>query len=226
MHPSGWDNGLQPNRYAFDVSIHHLLTSWGYLAVLALVAAESLGVPLPGETIVIAAGAYAGSTHKLSVWLIFLAAAAAAVAGNAAGFFIGNKGGYRLLIRYGHYLRVTESHIKVGLFLFDHHGGKFVFFGRFVSIFRTYIAILAGTNKMKLHRFLVHSSTSALVWAALYSFGAYAVGTAIGRVSTPAAIAIGATAVLAAVISVVAVRRRAGLLTAKAEAAYPGPLGR
>jgi membrane protein DedA with SNARE-associated domain len=54
------------------VNINHLLSQYGYAAVFVLVGAESLGIPLPGETILIAAGIYAGSTHKLSVWLIFV----------------------------------------------------------------------------------------------------------------------------------------------------------
>ncbi len=88
------------------MSIHDLITSYGYLAVFLLVAIESFGVPLPGETAVVAAATYAGATHRLSVWLIFVFAALGAVLGDTAGYWIGNKGGYRLLRRWGRYVRL------------------------------------------------------------------------------------------------------------------------
>jgi membrane protein DedA with SNARE-associated domain len=206
------------------MNTHQLLTSYGYLAVLVLVAVESLGIPLPGETVVIAAGVYAGSTHRLSVWVVFLVAAGAAIVGNSMGFWIGNKGGYRLLRRYGHHVRLDETRIKVGRYVFDRHGGKVVFFGRFVSVLRTYVAILAGTSQMKWRRFLLHSTTAAIAWAGLYSFGSYFVGKAISRASMPVGIALATAAVIAVGAALFVTRHETGKLGAKAEAAYPGPL--
>ena len=127
-------------------------------AVFGLVMAESLGVPLPGETALIAAATYAGATHQLSVWAIFVVAAAAAVVGSIIGYWIGSWGGYRLVRRWGHYVRVDEPQLKVARYLFDRHGGKVVFFGRFVSVLRTYISFLAGTARMRYRRFLVASA--------------------------------------------------------------------
>lgn len=83
------------------MNIGHLVTSSGYLAVFALVGAESLGIPLPGETTLIIAGVYAGHTHRLSPWLIFAVASAAAIIGDNIGYWIGDKGGYRLARAYG-----------------------------------------------------------------------------------------------------------------------------
>jgi membrane protein DedA with SNARE-associated domain len=206
------------------VSIHHLLSQYGYAAVFILVAAESLGIPLPGETILIAAGIYAGSTHRLSVWLIFAVAAIAAIAGDNIGFWIGDKGGYRLLRRYGHYIRVDSTKIKIGRLIFDRHGPKVVFFGRFVSVLRTYAAFLAGTLKMHWRRFLPWNAAGGIVWAAIYSFVPYAIGNTINSFSTPANIALGAAAVVIIVAAIVIVRRQASRLAAQAEAAYPGPL--
>jgi len=185
---------------------------------------ESLGVPLPGETIVIAAGVYAGSTHKLSVWLVFVVAALAAIVGNAMGFWLGDLGGYHLLLRYGRHVRIDEARIKIGRYVFDKHGGKGVFFGRFISVLRTYVALLAGISQMRWRRFLLHSASSSVVWAAVYSFGSYFVGKAISRVSTPADIAIAAAAAIALGVALVVAHRQTGKLGALAEAAYPGPL--
>ncbi len=191
---------------------------------MVLVAVESLGIPLPGETIVIAAGIYAGSTHRLSVWLVFVVAALAAIVGNAMGFWLGEVGGYRLLLRYGRRVRIDETRIKIGRYVFERHGGKVVFFGRFISVLRTYVAFLAGTSQMRWRSFLLHSTSAAIAWAALYSFGSYFVGRAISRVSAPGGIAIAAVAVMAVGVGVVVAHRHTGRLSARAEAAYPGPL--
>ena len=81
------------------MNIDHLVASYGYLAVFVLVAIESLGVPLPGETALIAAGGFAGHTHDLSPWLIWAVASAATIVGGSIGYWIGAKGGYRLVRR-------------------------------------------------------------------------------------------------------------------------------
>ncbi|HLI45288.1 MAG TPA: DedA family protein [Acidimicrobiales bacterium] len=206
------------------MSIEHLVTTYGYGAVFLLVAAESLGIPLPGETILIAAGTYAGSTHRLSIVLVFLVATVAAILGDNIGYVIGLKGGYRLLLRYGPKVRLDETKVKVGRLIFDRHGPKVVFFGRFVSILRTYAAFLAGTNRMAWRRFLPYNALGGVVWAALYAFGAYAAGSTITKVSGPVAIALGVAAVIAVVAGILVVRRHTGRLSAEAEAAYPGPL--
>jgi membrane protein DedA with SNARE-associated domain len=206
------------------MNIDHLVTTYGYWAVFLLVGLESLGIPLPGETILIAAGTYAGHTNKLSPWGIFAAAAAGAIIGDNIGYWIGDKGGYRLLRRYGHYVRVDESKIKIGRYIFDRHGGKVVFFGRFVSVLRTYAAFLAGTNRMHWRRFLVFNATGGIVWAAIYTFAAYALGNTLRNVSGTLNIALGAAAVVVIVAAIMLVRRQASRLASVAEAAYPGPL--
>ncbi len=206
------------------MNLHHLISQYGYLAVFVLVGAESLGVPLPGETILITAALYAGSRHTLSVWLIFAVAAVAAIIGDNIGFLIGDKGGYRLLHRYGRYIRVRDKEIKVGRLLFDRHGGKVVFFGRFVSVLRTYAAFLAGTLKMHWRRFLPYNAAGGILWAAIYSFVPYEVGGAVTKASHTVTIGLGAAAVVAVVGGILIVRHKARQLEDAAEAAFPGPL--
>jgi membrane protein DedA with SNARE-associated domain len=206
------------------VNVDHLVATYGYWAVFVLVCLESLGIPLPGETIVITAATYAGHTHKLSPWGIFIAAAAGAIIGDNVGYWIGDKGGYRLLRRYGRYIHVDESKMKIGRYIFDRHGGKVVFFGRFVSILRTYAAFLAGTNKMHWRRFLIFNATGGVVWAAIYTFVSYALGNTLRNLSSSLNIVLGVIAALAVVVAFLVVRRQAGRLAAVAEAAYPGPL--
>lgn len=206
------------------MNVDRLISTYGYWAVFGLVGLESLGIPLPGETVLISAGIYAGHTHKLVVVAIFAVASAGAIIGDNVGFWIGDKGGFRLLRRYGHYVRVDEAKMKIGRYIFDRHGGKVVFFGRFVSVLRTYAAFLAGTNKMRWRHFLVYNAAGGVVWSAIYAFGSYAAGNGLRKVSGTANIILGVAAAVAIVTAIVVVRREAGRLAAVAEAAYPAPL--
>jgi membrane protein DedA with SNARE-associated domain len=206
------------------VSINQLITSYGYWAVFLLVAAESLGVPLPGETAVITAGIYAGHTHRLSAWLIFAVAAAGAIIGDNIGYWIGDKGGYRLARRYGHRVRLDERKLKIARYLFDRHGTKVVFFGRFVSILRTYAAFLAGTSKMRWRKFLPANAAGGILWAGIYTLASYLAGHTLEQVSGIIDWVLIGVTVAAIAVAVVLFRRETDRLAARAEEAYPGPL--
>jgi len=206
------------------VNIGHLIASYGYLAVFTLVGLESLGIPLPGETALITASIYAGHTHRLSPWLIFLVAAAAAIIGDNIGYWIGDKGGYRLARRYGPKVRLDERKLKIARYLFDRHGAKVVFFGRFVSVLRTYAAFLAGTSKMRWRRFLPANAGGGILWAGVYTLAAYLAGNALQRVSGTIDLVLAGAAILAIAAALVLLRRQLSKLAVQAEAAYPGPL--
>lgn len=206
------------------MNISHLIASYGYLALFALVGAESLGIPLPGETALITAGIYAGHTHRLSPWLIFAVAAAAAIIGDNIGYWIGDKGGYRLARRYGPRVRLDERKLKIARYLFDTHGGKVVFFGRFVSVLRTYAAFLAGTSKMRWRRFLPANAAGGIIWAAIYTTAAYLAGHALQRVTGTIDWVLGVAAVAAIAAILWLIRRQTSKLAVRAEAAYPGRL--
>jgi membrane protein DedA with SNARE-associated domain len=206
------------------INIHQFVETYGYLAVFVLVGAESFGIPVPGETALVAASAYAGATHVLAPGTIFVVGSAAAILGDTGGYWIGSKGGYPLLRRYGHLVRFDEPKLKVARYLFARHGGKVVFFGRFVSVLRTYAAFLAGVSKMHYPRFLLFNAGGGIIWCAVYTFGAYWFGSAITTISRPIEIVVVLAAIAIVVLGIVAVGRRMEDLKAKAEAAYPGPL--
>jgi len=206
------------------MNVTQLIDSYGYWALFALVAAESLGVPLPGETALIVAGTYAGTTHHLNPWLIFVVASAAAVLGDNIGYWIGHKGGYALARRYGPRVRLDERKLKVARFLFDRHGGRVVFFGRFVSVLRTYAAFLAGTSRMRWRLFLPANAGGGVVWAGVYTLASYLAGTALERASATITWVLAGAAALAIAAGFVLLRRHWRRLAASAEAAYPGPL--
>jgi membrane protein DedA with SNARE-associated domain len=205
-------------------TLDHLLGKYGYAAVYVFVMVESLGIPFPGETMVIAAAVYAGATHSLSIWVIWAVAAAGAIVGDNIGFGIGHWGGYRLLRRYGSKLRLNEAKLKVGRLIFDRHGGKVVFFGRFVSILRTYAAFLAGTNRMEYLRFLFFNASGGIVWSAVYAFGFYYLGAQLEKARGPVDYGLGAAAVVIVVAFIVWIRRHEKRLEIEAERVYPGPL--
>jgi membrane protein DedA with SNARE-associated domain len=206
------------------VNVSNLIASYGYWAVFVLVAVESLGIPLPGETALITAAIYAGHTHRLSPWLIFLVAAAAAIIGDNIGYWIGYQGGYRLALRYGPKVRLDERKLKIARYLFDTHGGKVVFFGRFVSVLRTYAAFLAGTSKMRWRWFVVANASGGIVWAGIYTLAAYLAGHVLQQVSGIVDWVLIGVAVVAIIAVMMLIRRETGRLAVRAEAAYPGPL--
>jgi membrane protein DedA with SNARE-associated domain len=206
--------------------INHLLQSYGYLAISAFIAIESLGIPMPGETTLIAAALYAGTTHRLNIALIVAVAAGAAVIGDNIGYLLGKRGGMRLARRYGPRVGLTAQRLKVGRYLFDRHGGKVVFYGRFISGLRTFAAFLAGTVEMRRSRFVSANAAGALVWASLTAFGAYALGNAAsGLGSALTLIGIGVSLAFCVVVGFL-LRRSMHSLEERADAAYPAAVTR
>jgi membrane protein DedA with SNARE-associated domain len=201
-----------------------LIAAYGYWAVLAVVGVESLGIPLPGETTLIAAALYAATSHRLSVGLVILAATAGAILGDNAGYAIGHWGGYRILVRYGRYVRLNDARIKLARYIFWRHGGKVVFFGRFISVLRTYAAFFAGTTRMSWWRFFAFNASGGVLWALLYGLGAYALGHQLVRLTGTVRWALGAAAVLVIGAFLLFLRRNERRLEAEAERVFPGPL--
>jgi membrane protein DedA with SNARE-associated domain len=201
--------------------IAHLVQSYGYYAVFALIALESLGIPLPGESALIAAALYAGTTHHLNIAALAVIAATAAVIGDNAGYWIGKTGGRRLAERYGRYVRLTRTRLKVGRYLFARHGVKVVFIGRFVAVLRTYAAFLAGLSKMRWSRFLLANATGGVLWSGIYAFGAYALGSAASSIGSTITIVGWAVAGVLTAATIVIGRRSLRCLEQRAEDAFP-----
>lgn len=155
--------------------IQHLLETYGYLAVLLLVGLESLGVPLPGETALLTASAYAAAGH-LSITGVIAAAAVGAVLGDAGAYWIGRTGGLALVRRYGRLFRVDEAKVERAQQFFKRHGGKTVFLGRFVSLLRMLAALLAGVTRMPYGRFSAFNVTGGICWALLFGGLGYGFG--------------------------------------------------
>jgi membrane protein DedA with SNARE-associated domain len=205
-------------------SIGHLVHDYGLVVVAIVIGLESLGFPFPGESALILAGIFAGTKHELNIFAVVFTAAGAAIVGQMIGYVIGREYGYWLLLRYGPYLRITESRIKLGEYLFLRYGGKIVFVGRFVPLLRSLAGILAGANRMPWRQFMIANVVGALAWASFFGFAAYLFGHQVHKFAGPVVIVIGIAAVIAIIIGAIFVSRHEAQLAAEAERALPGPL--
>src|SRR2546423_7153181 len=150
-------------------------TNLGYAALAALIAGETMGVPLPGETALIAAGILASEGH-LSIELVILVAAGAAILGDNVGFWIGRRGGRKLLELPGPLARHRQRLLERGEEVFRRYGPKTVFFGRWFSGLRIASAWLAGVNRMPWGTFLVYNAPGGICWAVSVGLLAYWLG--------------------------------------------------
>jgi membrane protein DedA with SNARE-associated domain len=206
--------------------IHHLLSTYGYWAVLLFVGIESIGIPFPGETMLIAASIYAGTTHDLNIAGVIAAASCGAILGDNIGFWIGREFGFALLMRFHDVLRLDERRLKLGQYLFLKHGGKVVFFGRFVAVLRAFAALLAGINQMSWRRFLVYNCAGGIVWSSIYGIGAYIFGKEIHRIAGPVGIVVLVAVLILLAIGFFVLKRNEKRLEDEAERHLPGPITR
>jgi membrane protein DedA with SNARE-associated domain len=180
----------------------------GYAAVFALIAIETMGIPVPGETALIAGALLAQKGDIQFVPLVALAAAAAII-GDNIGFAIGRKGGRRLLMRPGPFHAQRLRVIEIGEPFFERHGPKAVFLGRWVSGLRIASAWLAGINGMSWRVFLPWNALGGILWAATVGFVVYALGRAAENVITIVGPVAGGIAAAGLVIALVVRHRRA-----------------
>lgn len=195
-----------------------LIAAYGYGLVGGVIGLESLGMPLPGETALIAAALYAGSTGRLDVTLVVLAAALGGTLGNLAGYAIGRWIGEPALKRYGPRFGFDGRRQLLGQYLFRHYGGLVVVLGRFTPLLRACTALLAGANEMPPGSFILWSVVGSLLWAGLMGYGAHALGHEMKHVAGPAGIAFGVVAAIILVGGILLMRRHERTLTARAEA--------
>ncbi|HET6389929.1 DedA family protein [Hyphomicrobium sp.] len=203
--------------------LHHIFETYGIWTVAIMVGLESLGIPLPGEAVLIIASVYA-ATHDGNIALVIAAASLGAIIGDNIGYLIGRKFGYPLLVRFGPYVGITEGRIKLGQYLFQKYGGMIVFIGRFFAILRFLAALLAGINKLPWPRFLLANALGGVLWASAVGMAAYTLGRSIDELHGPAG-AIGiALAVATAIAIFIYLKRHEAELQAEAETSLPGPL--
>ncbi len=188
------------------VNVTHLVEVSGYPLLFLVVMAESSGVPIPGETGLIAAAVLA-SLGKLQIELVIPIAAVAAIVGDNIGYMIGRKGGRWLLERPGRFQRQRREALATGESFFDRHGPKAVFFGRFVLGLRVWASWLAGATHMPWHSFVLWNALGGIVWATAVGLIAYFIGHSAGN-AIQAFGYYGLAAVVIAIVGAFLIRRR------------------
>ncbi|MFN8124116.1 MAG: DedA family protein [Thermoleophilia bacterium] len=180
----------------------------GYGALAALVAGESAGLPIPGETALAAASLLAGAGH-LSLPVVIGVAAGAAIAGDNLGFWIGRRGGRRVLLaERGPFQRHRRAALSRGAVFFERHGGKAVLLGRFVSGVRVVAALVAGASGMAPRRFLIANAAGAVLWASLTGLLVWGLGPLGAVVAVGGSWALAATGSLITALRAAVARRR------------------
>jgi membrane protein DedA with SNARE-associated domain len=167
-------SGPQPVLPGFLNSLASPLSHFGLWAVLALVLVEDFGIPVPGETVLIAAAIYAGS-GRLNVVAVGLVAFAAAVVGDNIGYAIGRFGGRTLIDRYGKYIFLTPERLDKTELFFQRHGTKIIIVARFIEGLRQANGIIAGITGMHWLKFVLANALGAALWVGTWvSIGYFA----------------------------------------------------
>ncbi len=142
-----------------------ILDHYGYIAVGGLVLLEDFGVPVPGETILIAAAVYAGAGRLNIVVVAFVAA----MVGDNVGFAIGHFGGRRFVLRWGRYVFLNPKRLDKAEGFFARHGGKVVTVARFIEGLRQANGVVAGISKMPWRRFVLFNALGAALWVGVWT---------------------------------------------------------
>jgi membrane protein DedA with SNARE-associated domain len=153
----------------------------GYPVLFVLIAIETMGIPVPGETALLTAGIVAARGH-LDITVVIAVAAAAAITGDNVGFAIGRRYGRRLLLAPGPLERHRRRVLEIGEPFFQRHGPKAVFLGRWVAGLRITSAWLAGANRMSWPTFLFWNALGGIAWAASIGLLAYFLGRGAERI--------------------------------------------
>jgi membrane-associated protein len=198
------------------VDVSHLVEVAGYPLLFLLVMGESSGLPIPGETALIA-GAVLASRGKLTIELVIAVAAAAAIVGDNIGYLIGRKGGRWILQRPGPFLQRRQQVLITGEPFFERHGPKAVFFGRFILGLRVWASWLAGATRMRWSSFALWNALGGIIWASAIGLIAYHVGRSAGNVVEAFGL-YGLAALLLAIASTYYMHRRTRKLAAQATA--------
>jgi membrane protein DedA with SNARE-associated domain len=157
-------DGPPPHLPGFLNSLAGPLDHFGYWAVLVFVMIEDFGVPVPGETILIAAAVYAGA-GRLNVLAVGVIGFVAAVVGDNIGFAIGHYGGRTVVLRWGRYVRLTQERLDKAEIFFQRHGAWIITVARFIEGLRQANGIVAGTAGLRWRRFLAFNTLGAALWA-------------------------------------------------------------
>ena len=159
----------------FFITVKPYLDHYGYWALFGAILLENFGLPVPGETLLIASALLA-SQGKMHIVPLLVTACIAAITGDNIGYAIGRFGGRRLVFRYGRYVLITEERLQKAEGFFGRYGGAVVVMARFFAVLRQLNGIVAGTAKMSWWRFLLYNMLGAALWVTFWGTLFYELG--------------------------------------------------
>ena len=161
--------------------LESLFAGHGYLIMAVLIGGESGGLPLPGETSLLA-GAVEAQRGVFSLPWVMAVAAVAAMIGDNIGYWVGQRAGRPALRRYGRFLHIRDKEIALLDYYFTRHGAKTVFIGRWITVLRVGAALLAGASRMPWRSFLLWNALGSVAWAVSVALIGYFFWASIGAV--------------------------------------------
>jgi membrane protein DedA with SNARE-associated domain len=160
----------------FLAGVAPILDRWGYLAVAGVIGVESFGVPAPGQTIMVAAAIYAGA-GRLNIFAVAAIAFVAAVLGDNVGYWIGIRGGRKVVHRFGKYVFITPERLERAEKFFARRGNRIVVVARFIDGLRQLNGVIAGITAMPWRTFLIYNTIGAALWVGWWTTVSYLLGT-------------------------------------------------
>jgi membrane protein DedA with SNARE-associated domain len=156
-------------------SVAPILDRWGYLALAAVIGVESFGVPAPGQTIMVAASIYAGA-GRMNIFVVALISFIAAVIGDNIGYWIGLRGGRKVVHRWGKYIFVTPERLEKAEQFFARRGNRIIVVARFIDGLRQLNGVIAGITKMPWKTFTIFNAIGAALWVGWWTTVSYLLG--------------------------------------------------
>ncbi len=203
--------GGPPALPGFLNSLSGPLTHYGLWAIALLVLIEDFGIPVPGETVLIAGAIYAGS-GRLNVVAVGVVGFVAAVIGDNIGYLIGRFGGRALVLRWGRYVFITPQRLEHAESFFEHHGGKIITIARFIEGLRQANGLIAGITHMHWLKFAAFNALGAALWVGTWVSVGYFAGqhitTIYNDITSYSLYAAIAAVVLIAALVLLRLRRR------------------
>lgn len=158
--------------------LHELLRDYGYAALFCVVLVENFGIPAPGQTLLITAAVLAAQ-GRLNLAAVLVDSSIAAIIGACVGYWIGVKGGRKLVLRFGRYVRIGEPELQRMESGFSRYSGWFVTFARFFEVLRQLNGVVAGIAGMPLKYFMPANIAGALLWTGVWGLGSWRLGRQI-----------------------------------------------
>ncbi|HEY6220212.1 MAG TPA: DedA family protein, partial [Gemmatimonadaceae bacterium] len=162
---------------------------YGYLTIALFLFIESIGIPIPGETALVTAGALAGA-GKMSIVGVFVAASLGGILGGMTGYWIGARGGQTIAFRFGRAVGLNDERLERARLFFEQHGASALIIGRFIAVVRSFLGIFAGVAAMPRRRFTIYNAVGGAIWSLTFASIGYAAGRSmptlmrdLGRVS-------------------------------------------